>query len=140
MINVSIEELAKAFGIPNWPEEPINDHQRMAIRVITDFHRGKSPNAALSEATYWIKRAYDAGQSAGVALERTRWERKISKMFDLPRAFPATPVHDSVRAQAWSNCRYGCSCHLAGRACADCISAPVGGHSCAVKSAAPEAR
>lgn len=84
MIAVSEKKLAEALGFPEWSEPFHNDHQRMAARAITDSHKSQSADVALSNATHWIDRAYNAGQADGVALERGRWHRKIAEMFDCP--------------------------------------------------------
>lgn len=87
MISVDTKVLAKVIGLKDWPEELSGDRQRMAARCVTDFVRTEEiPDAdvSLSNATHWIDRAYDAGQAAGIALERKRWQEKIAKMFDVP--------------------------------------------------------
>ena len=86
MINVSFEELAKARGVDTWDEPLHNDHQRMAMRVVTDFLRAPSNDVAKSDATSWINHAYDAGFNAGVVHERKTWRNKLAKMFDIPVA------------------------------------------------------
>lgn len=84
MIAVDEKKLAEALGFPEWNEPLNNDAKRMAARVITDSHGEKHPDVALSNATSWINRAYDAGQAAGVALERGAWHRKIAEIFGVP--------------------------------------------------------
>lgn len=84
MIAVNLVELALALGADDWTELLLNDHQRMAARVITDFRGSKTPDVAIKNATAWIGRAYDSGQSAGIALERRRWQKKLATLFDIP--------------------------------------------------------
>ncbi len=84
MIAVDEKKLAKALGFDEWTEPLHNDHQRMAARVITDSHDQRAADIALSNATSWIKAAYDSGQAAGIALERRAWHAKIGFMFDVP--------------------------------------------------------
>lgn len=84
MISVDIAKLASAFGTAEWLEPLSNVHQRMAARVVTDFHATTHADIAIKNATAWISRAYDAGQAAGIAMERRKWQVKLGAMFDIP--------------------------------------------------------
>lgn len=85
MIAVDDKKLAEALGgFPEWTEPLNNDHKRMAARVITDSRIGRSQDVVLSNATPWIQHANDAGQAAGVALERRQWQHRIGAMFGIP--------------------------------------------------------
>ena len=90
MINVDMDFAAKVLGLKQWHREPVNDRERIALRVITDAHRPDStdgkmkPDIALHNAVAWIDKAYEDGKLAGIRLERGEWHRKLRKMFDLP--------------------------------------------------------
>lgn len=93
-INVDTDLLAKCLGLRRWPNnpDPLGDPQdwrrRMAARVITDAlrpddFREVKPEVAMSNAQYWIDRAYNEGFRRGIETERKRWEQKIKQIFGL---------------------------------------------------------
>ncbi len=92
MITVDTQVLARVIGLAEWPaDQPLSERQQMAARVITDFvghdHlKQPAPDVAIRNAVSWINRAYDAGQAAGIALERKAWHAKLAALFDIPVA------------------------------------------------------
>lgn len=95
-INVDTDFLAKCLGLKKWPKnpDPLGDPQnwrrRMAARAITDAlfpdedDCGKvNPEVAISNAQYWVDRAYNEGVRRGIEAECKRWEQKIKRIFGL---------------------------------------------------------
>jgi len=63
----------------------LNRHlERVAARVVTDFHSGTTPATKLSNAEAWIEVAYKEGQKVGQKQEREFWIAKIKKLFEIP--------------------------------------------------------
>jgi hypothetical protein len=59
---------------------------RMTARAITDSVGSKeAPSVKLSNAEWWVKRAYEDGHEAGVLEERKRWQDSICKVFGIKR-------------------------------------------------------
>lgn len=88
MTNVDFDFLREKTGHEILPKHMQDDRDYQAMRVITDFLRGRKPDEAVANGRYWLDKVYEQGFAAGRYDAMMRWREKVTQkvtsFFDLP--------------------------------------------------------